>query len=120
MNLKQIFNWKTLGLMASTLAFGARLYAEQGPATGTPEPNFPILNSDGSGLPMVNLLATDPTALEGTSSGSFTLLLYGASTADLNVNLIISGTAPSNGRSITRQSATSSRSPPDRSRWIFP
>jgi hypothetical protein len=50
----------------------------------------------GTSLPYVLLLATDPTALEGTSSGAFTLIRYGPDTSDLKVLLTISGTA-SNG-----------------------
>jgi len=49
-----------------------------------------------SALPYVQLLATDPTALEGTSSGAFTLIRYGPNTSNLEVFLAISGTA-SNG-----------------------
>jgi len=44
----------------------------------------------------VQLVAPDPTALEGTSSGAFTLYRNGPTTNDLIVNLKISGTA-SNG-----------------------
>ncbi len=47
-------------------------------------------------VPSVMVLATDPTALLGTSSGAFTLLRSGPTNADLAVNLTISGTA-SNG-----------------------
>ena len=45
---------------------------------------------------MVELLATDPTALAGTSTASFTLLRGGEPSADLIVKIGISGTA-SNG-----------------------
>ena len=44
-------------------------------------------------LPGVAILATDPTALAGTSSGAFTLVRSGSADADLAVNLDISGTA---------------------------
>src|SRR5579863_10363292 len=83
MKKPQFSNWKAWGLVASTLAFGASLHAGDSP-------------SDPSGLPLVVIMATDPTALEGTSSGAFTLLRYGPTTNDLKVNLAISGTA-SNG-----------------------
>jgi hypothetical protein len=46
--------------------------------------------------PQVLVVAPDPTALEGTSSGAFTLIRVGSKDADLNVNLQLSGTA-SNG-----------------------
>ena len=46
--------------------------------------------------PLVVVVAPDPTALEGTSSGAFTLIRYGATAADLNVSVQLSGTA-SNG-----------------------
>jgi hypothetical protein len=44
----------------------------------------------------VGILATDPTALEGTSSGAFTVILDAAATTNLPVTLALSGTA-SNG-----------------------
>ena len=47
-------------------------------------------------LPSVKIVASDPTALEGVSSGAFTVLRGDTATADLSVNLKISGTA-SNG-----------------------
>jgi Bacterial Ig domain len=47
-------------------------------------------------LPVVSILATDGTALEGTSTGSFTLLRNGSTNDDLLVDLCISGSA-SNG-----------------------
>jgi hypothetical protein len=71
--------WIHLVLMSASLAFGQTLYAQ-----GT------------TAVPYVLLLATDPTALEGTSSGAFTLIRYGPNTNDLKVLLSISGTA-SNG-----------------------
>ncbi|MBI3875683.1 MAG: hypothetical protein HY300_06920, partial [Verrucomicrobia bacterium] len=49
-----------------------------------------------SAPPAVAVLATDPFALAGTSSGAFTLIRSGSTNADLAVNLTISGTA-SNG-----------------------
>ena len=73
---QQLLNWKTLGVIACTLAMAASLRA----AT----------------LPNVVLLATDPTALEGTTGGAFTLLRNGDTNASLDVNVVISGTA-SNG-----------------------
>lgn len=70
-----------MGFVAATLIAGGWLQAQPTPPTASLS---------------VGILATDPTALEGTSSGAFTLLRYGASTSDLVVNLTISGTA-SNG-----------------------
>jgi hypothetical protein len=46
--------------------------------------------------PLVVVVAPDPTALEGTSSGAFTLIRYGPTDADLAVNVKLSGSA-SNG-----------------------
>ncbi|HZR16552.1 MAG TPA: Ig-like domain-containing protein [Verrucomicrobiae bacterium] len=46
--------------------------------------------------PLVVVVAPDPTALEGTSSGAFTLIRYGSTDADLAVNVQLSGSA-SNG-----------------------
>ena len=57
------------------------------------------LRADDSGSvtnPLVVVVAPDPTALVGTSSGAFTLIRNGATDADLNVNVMLSGTA-SNG-----------------------
>jgi hypothetical protein len=51
------------------------------------------IDPGGTTLTRVGVLATDPTALAGTSSGSFTLVRSGPTTADLTVNLDISGTA---------------------------
>jgi hypothetical protein len=65
-----------LGVIACTLAMGASVRA--------------------AALPDVVLLATDPTALEGTSAGAFTLIRHGGTNTSLTVNLGISGTA-SNG-----------------------
>jgi hypothetical protein len=46
--------------------------------------------------PLVVVVAPDPVALEGTSSGAFTLIRYGATDADLAVDVALTGTA-SNG-----------------------
>ena len=46
--------------------------------------------------PVVQILATDPTALEGASTGSFTLIRNQGTNVDLLVNYLIKGTA-SNG-----------------------
>jgi hypothetical protein len=46
--------------------------------------------------PLVVVVAPDPVALEGTSSGAFTLIRYGPTNADLGVDIKLSGTA-SNG-----------------------
>jgi hypothetical protein len=64
----------------SALAFGNHLRA-QSPTTNEP---------------FVLILATDSTALEGTSTGAFTLIRNGDTNAALTVNLEIAGTA-SNG-----------------------
>lgn len=56
----------------------------------------PPLGGGSTTGPYVQILATDPTALEGTSTGAFTLIRNGATNADLVVNLVILGTA-SNG-----------------------
>jgi hypothetical protein len=66
--------WKTLGLLACTLALAASLHAQSS----------------------VKVITTDPTALEGTSTGSFTLIRTGDTNSDLAVNVSLSGTA-SNG-----------------------
>lgn len=47
-------------------------------------------------LPPVTIVATDPTALEGTSTAAFTLIRNGPTNAALSVDLTLSGTA-SNG-----------------------
>ncbi|MGO8697735.1 MAG: Ig-like domain-containing protein [Limisphaerales bacterium] len=66
--------------VTSALAFGTHLRAQSATATG----------------PFVEILATDPTALEGTSSGAFTLVRNGDTNAELTVYVEILGTA-SNG-----------------------
>ena len=71
-------HWKHLGCLSAALVLGSSLNAQTPP---TPD------------LPGVGILATDPTALAGTSSGAFTLVRSGPATADLAVNLDISGTA---------------------------
>ena len=43
--------------------------------------------------PLVVVVAPDPTALAGTSSGAFTLIRYGPTDADLAVNVRLSGSA---------------------------
>jgi len=72
--------WKAIGLIAVTLALGRGAQAQ-------------ITDTN---LPVVAIFAPDPTALEGTSSGAFTLIRYGATSNALTVDLTISGTA-SNG-----------------------
>lgn len=47
-------------------------------------------------LPVVRVVAPDQVALEGASSGAFTLIRYGSTAGDLAVNYLLSGTA-SNG-----------------------
>src|SRR5689334_16546489 len=46
--------------------------------------------------PLVVVVAPDPVALAGTSSGAFTLIRYGSTTSDLAVNVQLLGTG-SNG-----------------------
>jgi hypothetical protein len=70
-----------LGIMAGMLASGPCLHGQTPPATDPPA---------------VQLLATDPTALSGTSSGAFTLIRHGPETNDLVIHVTLSGTA-SNG-----------------------
>jgi hypothetical protein len=52
--------------------------------------------NSGSGGTVVQVVAPDPTALAGTSSGAFTLIRYGPTNADLAVSVTLSGSA-SNG-----------------------
>ena len=67
-------------LVTGAVAFGNQLRAQ----STTPD------------RPFVEILATDPTALEGTSSGAFTLIRNGDTNGDLTVNVAFYGTA-SNG-----------------------
>ncbi len=79
--------WKKLVWAAAMLTLVCGLIAQaQLPATN---------------LPSVAIYATDPTALEGTSSGSFTLIRHGDTSGALTVDLTISGTA-SNGVDYTQ------------------
>ena len=89
-------NRKILTLMASALVLAAGAQAQISAGNPPTNPNPPSTPPVASLLQTVTIVATDPTALEGTSSGSFTLISDSASTNDLTVNLIISGTA-SNG-----------------------
>lgn len=81
MNRTRLGNWKTLSMVTCALACAAGLRAQSPPSADPPR---------------VVVLASDSTALEGVSSGAFTLARYGATDADLTVYLDISGTA-SNG-----------------------
>jgi len=74
MNSKTL-NRKTAVMFACTLVFAAGLQAQ---------------------TPTLVLRATDPTALEGTTTGAFTLIRHGDTNSALTVNVDISGTA-SNG-----------------------
>ena len=67
-------HWKSWGLLACTLLLGAGLRAHALPIT-------------------VTLIATDPAALVGESSGAFTLIRDGGADADLSVNVTVGGTA---------------------------
>jgi hypothetical protein len=80
-------------VLLSAMALAANVRADGGDEPGFP--GFPGFNNSNN-LPVVTLVATDPTALEGTSTGAFTLLRHGPTNADLTVGLGISGTA-SNG-----------------------
>lgn len=57
---------------------------------------LPLHAQTATNPPLVVVVAPDPTALEGTSSGAFTLIRYGSTSAGLNVNVVLSGSA-SNG-----------------------
>ena len=70
---------KAILLMASIFNLSPHLLAADTPAPAE--------------TPLVEILATDPTALEGTSSGAFTVLRSAASEADLVVSYAIAGTA---------------------------
>jgi hypothetical protein len=67
-------HWTTLGVLACTLLTGASLQTH---AAST----------------RVTLIASDPSALVGTSTGSFTLIRNGETNDDLSVDVAISGTA---------------------------
>ena len=73
------------GVIAGALVAGSGVRAQTPP---TPPPTPPI--SDG---PSVIILATDPTALGGTSSGAFTVILNATNSTDLPVTVAISGSA---------------------------
>jgi len=70
----KFLHYKMVGLFTCTLALAAGLQAQ-------------------SVSPVVVLRATDPTALEGTSTGAFTLIRYGDTNSTLSVNVEIAGTA---------------------------
>ena len=86
--MKQAHIGKLFGAIAGTLIAGSGLQAQIVPPIDPVGPPTP--------MPSFGILATDPTALEGTSSGAFTLVRYWPATNDLVVSLAISGTA-SNG-----------------------
>ncbi len=77
MKLNNSLKLQTLALTACLFATAATLRAQ-------------------TNLPFVDIRATDPYALEGTSTGSFTLVRHGDTNAALSVTLLFSGTA-SNG-----------------------
>jgi len=70
--------WTTQGVLALALVAGFGLQTTQ------------VFAAD---APHVRLLATDPRALTGSSSGAFTIIRDGDTNASLTVNLDISGTA---------------------------
>jgi hypothetical protein len=90
--MKQAHVSNLFGLIAGTLIAGGGLQAQ---TTGPIDPTPPI-EPPPSTLPWVGILATDPTALQGTSSGAFTLLVNAALPTNLPVTLALSGTS-SNG-----------------------
>jgi Bacterial Ig domain len=85
MNMKLKQYWKTIGLLAVTLAVSKGVQAQ----------DFD------TNLPVVTIFAPDPTALEGTSSGAVTLTRNGSTSNALTVDLAISGSA-SNGVDYTQ------------------
>jgi len=88
--MKQAHVSKLLGFMTGTLIAVGGLQAQiVGPPMPPIFPTPPITST----LPLVGVLATDPTALGGTSSGAFTLTLNAALPTNLPVTLAISGTA---------------------------
>jgi len=72
----------------STIALAACLFASAAESKAQTNTNTP--------LPAVTILATDPTALEGTSTAAFTLIRSGPTNNALSVALSLSGTG-SNG-----------------------
>ena len=81
-----------LAAVACAFALAANTYADSDNDHhgDNDHPNFD------TNLPTVSILATDPTALEGTSTGAFTLLRFGPTNVAVSVDLAITGTA-SNG-----------------------
>ena len=77
--MKSYCTWKLFAVTAGLLLTITALHAQ-----------------DATNLPLVVVVAPDPTALEGTSSGAFTLIRYGSTDSDLAVNIRLSGSA-SNG-----------------------
>ena len=88
--MKQAHVSKLLGFITGTLIAAGGLQAQiVGPPMPPIFPTPPITST----LPLVGVLATDPTALGGTSSGAFTLTLNAVLPTNLPVTLAISGTA---------------------------
>ena len=71
--------WKQLTFLAAVAAFACGAFGQTPPTAAN--------------LPGVAILASDATALAGTSSGAFTLVRSGPADADLTVNLDIAGSA---------------------------
>src|SRR5579859_3119035 len=82
-----------LAAVACAFAFAANIHADSDDDHDGHHRGH--LNFDTT-LPTVSILATDPTALEGTSTGAFTLLRFGPTNVDVSVDLAITGSA-SNG-----------------------
>jgi len=83
--------------MTGALALASQAHAQKGPFSPLPMPDpDPVPVPSSTNGPFILLLATDPTALEGTSTGAFTLIRNGSDSNALTVDLVISGTA-SNG-----------------------
>jgi len=92
--MKQTHLSKLFGFIAGTLIAGSGLQAQIGPLPPISPPNWPPgPGPTPIGWQGVRILATDPTALGGTSSGAFTVLLPEPPTNDLPVYLAISGSA---------------------------
>jgi hypothetical protein len=82
MKLYRPFTWEALVLVSFLFLSHCPSKAQNSGSTTNP--------------PLVVVVAPDPTAFVGTSSGAFTLIRYGSTDKDLNVDVKLSGSA-SNG-----------------------
>jgi Bacterial Ig domain len=90
---KSIFKVIAVALATAAFAFanlGGPVIGPGGPFNPGGRGGLPPVTNT---LPAVQVVATDPTALEGTSTGAFTLVRTGPYTNDLSVTLKIDGTA---------------------------